>query len=136
MNRKLLIGIIVLFVGLVIAAAIIRPGFIPAVVGVALIGVWIYWVWMVRKKKAKIFLDHMEPELAERRYKMLKVFLLVAGISLAVGIVGVIVHNALHALLEVCESVSLIIPLLGFLVFVIATIGGLVMFLKGRRKTT
>ena len=78
----------------------------------------------------------MEPKLAERRYKMLKVFLLVAGISLAVGIVGVILHNALYGLFEKEEPVSFFIAIVALWVFIIATIGGLVMFLKGRRKTT
>ncbi|MGB2584202.1 MAG: hypothetical protein WBC89_08630, partial [Dehalococcoidia bacterium] len=83
MKEKLLIGTIVVFG---IAAAIL---FLPGV----LIAVWIYLVWMVRKKKTNIFDDQMEPKLAERRLKRLKIFLLVAGISFAVFIVGVIVHN-------------------------------------------
>ena len=137
MNRKLLIGASVLFVGLVIAAAIIRPMLIPMVViGVAPIGVWIYLVWMVRKKKTNIFHDEMEPKSAERRLRMLKAFLLVAGISWAVGIVGVILHNALYGLLEREEPVSFGIALVGLLVFVIATIGSLVVFIIGRRKPT
>ncbi len=135
MNKKLLIGIIVLFVVLVIAAAIIRPMSIPFVLGLALIVVWIYLVRMVRKKKTKIFHDQMEPKLAERRLKRLKAFLLVAGISLAVEIVGVVVHNVLYGLSEIEEPVSLVIAIVGLWAFFVATIGGLVIFLKGRRKT-
>ena len=135
MNKKLLIGIIVVIVGLVIAAAILRnPVWAMTIPEVALVGVWIYLVWMVRKKKAKIFHDQMEPKLAERRLKRLKVFLLVAGISLAVGIVGVILHNAIYGLSGVEEPVFFVIALVGLYVFVIATIGGLVIFIKGRRK--
>jgi len=108
-----------------------------AVIEVILVGVWIYLVWMVRKKKTKIFHDQMEPKLAERRYKRLKTFLLVAGISLAVGIVGFIVHSVLYVMNEELEEpISTIIASVGLWVFVIATIGGLVIFLKGRRKTT
>ena len=56
MNKKSLIGIIVVIVGLVIAAAILRnPVWAMFIPEVALVGVWIYLVWMVRKKKAKIF---------------------------------------------------------------------------------
>jgi len=106
------------------------------VIEVILVGVWIYLVWRVRKKKTKIFHDQMEPKLAERRYKMLKVFLLVAGISLAVGIVGAVVHNVLFGLSEIEEPVSLVIGVVGLMAFCIGTIGGLVIFLKGRRKTT
>ena len=77
----------------------------------------------------------MEPKLAERRLKMLKAFLLVAGISFAVSIVGVILHGVLGALLEIEEEpISFLIALSALLVFIIATIGGLVIFLKGRRK--
>ena len=64
-------------------------------------------VWMVRKKKANIFHNQMEPKLAERRYRRLKTFLLVAGISLAAGIVGAVVHNSLYGLSEIEEPVSL-----------------------------
>ena len=135
MNKKLLIGIIVVIVGLVIAAAILgNPVWAMNIIEVALVGVWIYLVWMVRKKKAKIFHDQMEPKLAESRLKRLKVFLLVAGISLAVGIVGVIVYNLLYGLNEIEEPVSFVIALVGLWAFFIATFGGLVIFLKGRRK--
>ena len=130
MNKKLLIGIIVVFG---IAAAIFKPMFI----GVVVIGVWIYLVFMVRKKKANLFHDQVEPKIAERRYKRLKAFLLVAGISLAVFIVGMILANALYSLPEPVEPVSLVIVVnVALCVFIIATIGGLVIFLKGRRKTT
>jgi len=102
----------------------------------ALIVVWIYLVFMVRKKKINLFDDQVEPKLAERRYKILKAFLLAAGISFAVGIVGVILHNALYGLSEIEEPVSFSIGISALGVFFIATIGGLVIFLKGRRKTT
>ncbi len=128
MKTKLLIGTIVV---LGIAAAAFRA----VEIGVVAIGVWIYLIWMVRRKKTNIFHDQMEPELAERRYKRLKVFLLIAGISLAVGIVGVILHNALYALSEIEEHVWFLIAIVALYVFDIATIGGLVIFLKGRRET-
>ena len=135
MNKKLLIGINVVIIGLVIAAAIYNPRWIlMLLVGVAPIGVWIYLVWMVRKEKTKIFHDQMEPELAERRLRRLKIFLRVGGISFVVGIVGVIGHNVIYGLTEVEESVFFTIALLGLFVFFIATIGGLVLFLLGRRK--
>ena len=102
----------------------------------ALIVVWIYLVWMVRKKKTNIFHDQMEPKLAERRLKMLKAFLLVAGISFAAFIVGVILHNALYGLFEIEELISFFIGISGLWAFIIATVGGLIIFLKGRRKTS
>ncbi len=130
MKKKLLIGTIVVFG---IATAI----WMPMLAAGALIAVWIYLVWMVRKEKANIFHDQMEPKLAKRRLKMLKAFLLVAGISFVVFIVGTILHGVLGALLEIEEElVSFFIALVGIYVFIIATSGGLVIFLKGRRKTT
>jgi hypothetical protein len=129
MKRKLKIGTIVVFG---IAAAI----FMAMLTAGALIAVWIYLVWMVQKKKANLFHDQVEPRIAERRLKRLKTFLLVAGMSFAVFIVGVIVHNALYGLSEIEEPVSFIIAISALWVFIIATIGGLVIFLKGRRKTT
>ena len=136
MNKKLLIGIVVLFVGLMIAAVVSgQPRFFTLGIVLPIIVLYIYFVWMVRKKKTNIFHDQMEPKLAERRYKMLKVFLLVAVISLAVGIVGVVVHNVIYGLSEVEESIFFVIALVGLWAFYIATIGGLVIFLKGQRKT-
>ena len=82
MKGKLLIGTIVVFG---IAAAIL---FLPG----ALIAVWIYLVWMVRKKKTNIFHDQMEPKLAERRLKRLKTFLLVGGMSFAMFWVTILVQ--------------------------------------------
>ncbi len=137
MNRKLLIVINIVIIGLVIAAAIYNPRWIPMVlVGIAPIGVWIYLVWMVRKEKTKIFHYQMAPELAERRLRRLKIFLRVGGISFVVGIVGVVVHNVIYALTKVEESVFFTIALVGLFVFFIATIGGLVIFLIRRRKPT
>ncbi len=133
MKRKLKIGTIVVFG---IAAAIALAMLLAMLIAGALIAVWIYLAWMVWKKKTNIFPDQMEPQLAERRVKRLKIFLLVAGISFVVFIVGVILHNALYGLSEIEEPVSFIIAISALWVFIIATVGGLVIFLKGRRKTT
>ena len=101
----------------------------------ALIVAWIYLVWMIRKKKINLFHDQVEPKIAERRLKMLKAFLLVAGISFAVFIIGIILHNTLYGLFGKEELVFFFIAISALYVFDIATIGGLVIFLKGRRKT-
>jgi len=76
----------------------------------------------------------VETKIAERRLKMLKAFLLVAGISFAVFIVGVVVHNVLYALSEIEEHVFFSIAIFSLVPFAVGTIGGLVIFLKGRRK--
>ncbi len=137
MNKIPLIGIVIVITAIVIAAVILRhPAFITLGPVGALLGVWIYLAWLVRKRKANVFHDQMEPKLAERRLRMLRAFLRVAGISLAVGIVGVVLHNLLSALLETEEAVSFGIALVGLFVFVIAAIGSLVVFIRGRRKPT
>ncbi len=125
MNKNLLIriGIAVAILFLVGALAL------PALVA------WICLVWIVWKRKTNIFHDQMEPKLAERQLKRLKVFLLVAGISLAVGIVGFIVQLNLWTP-EREEPVSHYIALVGIYGFSVATIGGLVIILIGRRKPT
>ena len=130
MKRKLLIGTIVVFG---IAAAV----FMNTLIAGALMVVWIYLVWMVRKKKANLFHDQMEPKIAERRLRMLKAFLLVAGISFAVFIVGTVLHGVIGAILGIEEElVSFFIAISGLYVFDIATIGGLVTLLRERRKIT
>jgi len=136
MNKKLLIGINVVIIGLVIAAAIYNPRWIPMLlVGVAPIGVWIYLVWMVRKKKTNILHDQMEPKSAERRLKWLKAFLLVAAIFLVGCIVGAVVNQALYAT-EVEDAVTFFFAFVGVCVFILATGSSLVIFRKGRRKIT
>jgi len=127
MKKKLLIGVIVVFG---IAAAF----FMIMLTTGAAIAAWIYLVYMIRKKKTKIFHDQMEPKIVKRRYKMLKAFLLVAAISLAGGIVGGIAHNVIYGLSETEELVSFFIALAALWLFILATGGGLFIFIKGRRK--
>jgi len=122
MNKKELIGIIVLGVIMVTVAWPLCPL------------VWIYLLWMVRKKTTKVFHDQMEQELAERRLRRLKTFLLIAGVSLAVGIVGVVLHNVSYAMSEEEEAVFFFIALSGLWVASIGTMFGLVIFLTGRRR--
>ena len=138
MNRRLLIGIIpvgVVSIGLVITGAITKPAFITLGVGVALLGVWIFLVYMVRKKVTGLFDVQMEPKIARRRLKMLKILVLIAGISLAVGILSAILHNAIYGLLEKEEAISFIFAIVGLFGFVVATISGMVIFLRGRQRT-
>ena len=124
----LLIGILVV---LGIAVTILNP----LISGILAAGVWIYLVRMFRKQNKIVSNDQMEPNLIEGHLKRLKAFLIVAGFSFLVFIVGAIVHNVLHGLSEIEEPVSLIISLVAGLVFVLATAGGMVIFLKGRQQT-
>ncbi len=125
-NKELLIRVIVVFGIAVATLLLIAPLALAALV------IWIYLVWSVWKKKTNIFQDQMEQRLAEKRYRMLRVLLLVAGVSLALGAVGVIVHNALYGLSEIEEPASFFTGFLSLWMFTMATIGGLVVFVKGR----
>ena len=91
-----------------------------------------------------LFYDRVEPRLGERGLKMLRIFLLVAGISLAVGIISVFLHNAIYGLFILWfgegfwdrvgveeEPVFFIIALLSVVALAVGIIGSLVMFLKG-----
>ena len=136
MKKGLLIGIVVLWVGWVIVAVILVPGFIvPTLLVGILLGAWIYFVRMVWKKGTSLFHEEMKPELAERRLKRLKTFLVVTGASLA-AIYGGFVVYALESQYGKGDPVSIVIPFFGIMAFIIATIGSLVIFLIGRRKTT
>ena len=122
-KRKLFIGIIV----------VSSPFWIGPFVLVSLL-VWPYLVWTVLKKKTHIFSDQIEPWLAEMYLKKLKTSLLIAGISLVVGIVGVVMHNVLYAMNEIEESFFFWIAIIGLFAFFWVTIYGFYIFLKGRRK--
>jgi len=138
MKKGLIIGIVVLWVGWVIAGALVAPALYivgPLIVG-TLLGAWIYFVRMVWKKGTSLFNEEMKPELAERRLKRLKIFLVVAGTSLAGSIVGFAVYIVLWEQYGIDDSVSFAIGLFGIMAFIIAAIGSLVIFLIGRRKTT
>ena len=79
--------------------------------------------FMVRKKKTKLFHDEIESRLAESRLKMLKTFLLVAGISLAASMVGYTVSNVLWEVYTIEESVSFLIGFFSLIALFIAAIG-------------
>ncbi len=94
---------------------------------VILVVAWIYLAWMLWKKKTNI----------ERHYKILKAFLLVAAISFLMSSVDMILVRIAILRPPADEgAVSGYIALFSVLVFIIATVGGLVVFIKGRRKTT
>ena len=95
---------------------------------------WIYLVYVTLKKKTNLFHDQMEPELAERRLRRLKNFLLVAGISLAASIAAALYAvKAAPSEESAAGSVIFFILLFSLVLFLIGTIGGWVIYLKGRR---
>ncbi len=109
---------------------------IQSLIGVILLATWIYLVYVTLKKKTNLFHEQMELELAERRLRRLRKFLLVAGISVAVFI-PVTLYAAIVAPSEEGTASAVVFSILVFcsVLFPIGTIGGLVIFLKGRRAT-
>jgi len=79
-----------------------------------------------------LFYDRIEPRLDEGGLKMLRIFLLVAGILLGVFIISVFLHNALSALFAIEEPVFFVIAVfISSLAFAVGLIGSLVTFIKG-----
>ena len=127
MKRKLLTGLIIVFV---LAAAF----FMVMLITGAAIAVWVYLVVMMRRNGTKIFHEQMAPELVKKRYKMLKTSLWVGVLSIAAGIVGVVVHNVVYGLTETEELVFFLIALSALWLFTIATGAGLFIYIRGRQK--
>jgi hypothetical protein len=91
-----------------------------------------------------VFYDRIKPRLGERGFKMLKIFLLIAGISLAVFIISIVLHNVIYGAFIHWfgddfwertgigdEPVFFIIALLSVVTFIIGVLGSLVLFFKG-----
>jgi phosphate/sulfate permease len=129
MNRKLLLGILVV---LGIAVTVLNP----LMSLVLAVGVWMYLVMMVRKHKDSVLNDQMEPTITEWHLRRLRTLLIVAAFSFLVFSVAAIVHNVSHDLSEIENTVSFLIALVALWVSVMATAAGMVLFLKGRRRTT
>ena len=78
-----------------------------------------------------LFYDRVEPGLSERSLRILKMFLLVAGISLATFVISVFLHNAIGGLFSIEEPVFFFIALLSIVALAVGIIGSLVIFIKG-----
>ena len=91
-----------------------------------------------------LFYDRVALGLSERGLKMLRTFLLVAGISLAAFIISVFLHNAIYGLFIHFfggdfwdrtgisdEPVFFFVALLSVVAFAVGFIGSLVIFIKG-----
>ena len=91
-----------------------------------------------------LFYDRVEPKLAEGRLKMLRVFVLITGISFGAFIVSVFLHNAIYGLFihffgaDFWERVGLgdepvffFVAMASALSFAVGIVGILVLFIKG-----
>lgn len=127
MNRKPLVWALVAM-GLAITLLNQVAGVILAA------GAWIYLVRMVRKQEHATHDGQADPGIPEGQLKKLRALLTAAGLAFLVFIASAVVHNVLHGLSRTEETVSLAVSLAAMLVFVLATAGGLVLFLKGRQE--
>ena len=79
-----------------------------------------------------LFYDRAEPKMGERRLRMLKTFLLIAGIALGTFIISVFLHNALSGLFGVEEPVFFCIAVFAApLALAVGLVGSLVLFIMG-----
>lgn len=92
-----------------------------------------------------LFYDRVEPKLSERGLKMLRIFLLVAGISLGAFIISVFLHNAIYGLFihffgaDFWDRIGISEEPVFFIIavfvcplaFAVGLIGSLVLFIKG-----
>lgn len=79
-----------------------------------------------------IFYDHAEPKLNEKRLEMVKKFLVVAGISVAVFIVSAVLHNLISGVFKIEEPVFFVLAVfLTPLGLSVGLLGNLVVFFRG-----
>ena len=79
-----------------------------------------------------LYYDRAEPRLGKEWLRMLRIFLLIAGISIAMFVISVFMHNAFYALFEVEEPVFFVIGvIIAPLAFLVGLIGSLVIVFKG-----
>ena len=79
-----------------------------------------------------LFYDRAGPKMGERRLRMLKIFLLIAGISLGTFIISVFLHNVLSGLWGIEEPVFFCIAVfIAPPALVVGLIGSLVLFVMG-----
>ncbi|MFC1931399.1 hypothetical protein ACFLXJ_04300 [Chloroflexota bacterium] len=91
-----------------------------------------------------LYYDRIEPKWDKGGFKMLRIFLLIAGISLGVFIISVFLHNAIYGLfIHFCgadfwdrtglgdEPVFFFIAIISAGAFAVGVIGSLVLFIKG-----
>jgi len=127
MKNKLLIGILI-GLGVVVMLWMAFPfGMIFS------LAFWIYLGVMYRKRKS-VFHEEIEPGLAKKQLKRLKILIIAGGISLTIAIVGIIMHNVQSGLSETEESLYFFIGIVALYLFILASGGGLVIFIKGRQK--
>jgi len=127
MNKKLLNGILIGLGVVVIIFGAFPYGTIFA------LAFWIYLGVMIGKKK-RFFHKEIESGLEEKYLKRLKTFLIGAGISFPIAIGSIIIHNVRSGQSGSEETLFFFIAIVALYLFIISTVGGLVIVVKGRQK--
>ena len=94
---------------------------------------WIYLGVMFWKRK-RVFHEEIEPGLAKKQLKRLKILIVAGGISFTIAIGGIIMHNVRSSLLETEEHLYFLIGIVALYLFILVSAGGLVLFIKGKQK--
>ena len=123
MKNKLLYGILIGLGSVVLLFLAFPIGMIFA------LAFWIYLGVMFWKRK-RVFHEEIEPQLAKKQLKRLKTLFIVAGISLIIAVVGIVMHN----LSESEEHFYFFIGIIPSYIFILTSVVGLVIFLKARQK--
>jgi hypothetical protein len=119
---------------LITVLVILLALFSPMIMGVLAILAWVYLVMKIRKQEVMIFQDQVEPALAERLLKKMKVLVIVAGCAFLVFIVGAFLQRDTHNLTMFDVPLPFIIILVSVWVFIFSTFGSLMILLKGQQK--
>lgn len=79
-----------------------------------------------------LYFDRAQPNMTEKRLKMLRTFLLVIVISVAVFVIGAVLHNVISGVFDFEEPVFFVIAvLLAPLALIVGLVGSLVLFITG-----
>ena len=79
-----------------------------------------------------LFYDRVEPKMLENYLRKLRLFLMIAGLSLGIGIISVFLHNAISGLFGFEEPVFFIIGVIvAPLGLAVGIVGSLVFFIMG-----
>ncbi|MEN8126124.1 MAG: hypothetical protein ABFR32_13470 [Bacteroidota bacterium] len=94
---------------------------------------WVYLGVMFLKKK-RIFHEGIEPQLAKKQLKRLKILSIVSGISIIIAFVGLVMHNIQSSISETHEFLYFFIGLIPLYIFILISIISFVIVLKSRQN--
>ncbi len=127
MKNKLLYGILIGLGSVVMLFMAFPIGMLIA------LAFWVYLGVLFWKRK-RVFHEEIEPQLAKKQLKRLKILSIVAGISFIIAVVGIVTHNVQSSLPETKESLYFFIGIIATYIFILASVVSFVIFLKSRQN--